>query len=69
MGAARERDSTDRSGEKQTHGLTVDEDYDADMAATDRRETESGIEIEPVYTAADAPAEREPPGVPAGTER
>src|SRR5262249_48692834 len=34
------------------------------MAATERRETESGIEIEPVYTAADAPAERERPGVP-----
>ena len=34
------------------------------MAATDRRETESGIEIEPVYTAADAPRELEPPGEP-----
>jgi methylmalonyl-CoA mutase N-terminal domain/subunit len=32
------------------------------MAATDRRETESGIEVKPVYTAADAPAELEPPG-------
>jgi methylmalonyl-CoA mutase N-terminal domain/subunit len=28
----------------------------------DRRETESGIEVKPVYTAADAPAERELPG-------
>jgi methylmalonyl-CoA mutase N-terminal domain/subunit len=62
VGAARERDSTDRSGEKQTHGLTVDEDYDADMAATDRRETESAIEIKPVYTAADATSEPPPPG-------
>jgi methylmalonyl-CoA mutase N-terminal domain/subunit len=34
------------------------------VAATDRRETESGIEIEPVYRAEDAPPEREPPGVP-----
>ncbi len=34
------------------------------MAATDRRETESGIEIEPVYTAADAPRELEAPGEP-----
>jgi methylmalonyl-CoA mutase N-terminal domain/subunit len=34
------------------------------MAATDRRETESGIEIQAVYTADDAPAEREAPGVP-----
>jgi methylmalonyl-CoA mutase N-terminal domain/subunit len=33
-----------------------------DMAATDRRETDSGIEIKPVYTAADAPAELELPG-------
>jgi methylmalonyl-CoA mutase, N-terminal domain len=32
------------------------------VAATDRRDNESGIEIKPVYTAADAPAEREPPG-------
>ncbi len=33
------------------------------MAATeDSRETESGIEIKPVYTAADAPPERELPG-------
>jgi methylmalonyl-CoA mutase, N-terminal domain len=32
------------------------------MAATDRRENESGIEIKPVYTAADAPAELELPG-------
>ncbi|HSP71720.1 MAG TPA: methylmalonyl-CoA mutase family protein, partial [Gaiellaceae bacterium] len=33
------------------------------MAATDRRETESGIEIKPVYTAEDvAGLEREPPG-------
>jgi methylmalonyl-CoA mutase N-terminal domain/subunit len=29
----------------------------------DGRETESGIEVKPAYTAADAPAEREPPGV------
>jgi methylmalonyl-CoA mutase N-terminal domain/subunit len=34
------------------------------MAATDRRETESGIEVKPVYTAADAPPERELPGEP-----
>jgi methylmalonyl-CoA mutase N-terminal domain/subunit len=32
------------------------------MAATDDRRTESGIEIKPVYTAADAPAALEPPG-------
>jgi methylmalonyl-CoA mutase N-terminal domain/subunit len=32
------------------------------MATTDRRETESGIEVEPVYTAADAAAELELPG-------
>ncbi len=32
------------------------------MATTDRRETESGIEVKPVYTAADAPREPEPPG-------
>jgi methylmalonyl-CoA mutase, N-terminal domain len=32
------------------------------MATTDRRETESGIEVKPVYTAADAPGELEPPG-------
>ena len=32
------------------------------MAATDDRRTESGIEIKPVYTAADAPAPLEPPG-------
>src|SRR5437870_13509238 len=32
------------------------------MATTDRRETDSGIEIRPVYTADDAPAEREAPG-------
>ena len=33
------------------------------MAATDRRETESGIEVKPVYTAADVRAdELEPPG-------
>jgi methylmalonyl-CoA mutase, N-terminal domain len=34
------------------------------VAAIDRRETESGIEIKPVYTADDAPRELEPPGVP-----
>jgi methylmalonyl-CoA mutase N-terminal domain/subunit len=34
------------------------------VTATDRRETESGIEIKPVYTAADAPRELEPPGAP-----
>ena len=34
------------------------------MAITDRRETESGIEIKPVYTASDAPGELELPGVP-----
>ncbi|HEX6762358.1 MAG TPA: methylmalonyl-CoA mutase family protein, partial [Gaiellaceae bacterium] len=32
------------------------------MAATDRRETESGIEVKPVYTAADATTPLEPPG-------
>ena len=32
------------------------------MASTDRRETDSGIEIKPVYTANDAPDERELPG-------
>src|SRR5438874_7832443 len=32
------------------------------MAATDRRENESGIEIKPVYTADDAPSELELPG-------
>src|SRR5213596_4099951 len=32
------------------------------MATTDRRETDSGIEIRPVYTADDAPTERESPG-------
>jgi methylmalonyl-CoA mutase N-terminal domain/subunit len=32
------------------------------MAATDRHETESGIEVKPVYTADDAPRELEPPG-------
>src|SRR5216117_2254097 len=32
------------------------------MATTDRRETDSGIEIEPVYTADDAPNELELPG-------
>src|SRR5438128_2032031 len=32
------------------------------MATTDRRETDSGIEIRPVYSPDDAPAGREPPG-------
>jgi methylmalonyl-CoA mutase N-terminal domain/subunit len=32
------------------------------MAATDDRSTESGIEVKPVYTAADAPRPLEPPG-------
>jgi methylmalonyl-CoA mutase, N-terminal domain len=32
------------------------------VASTDRPETESGIELKPVYTAADAPAELELPG-------
>src|SRR5262252_2756480 len=32
------------------------------MAATDDRRTESGIEVKPVYRAADAPGELEPPG-------
>jgi methylmalonyl-CoA mutase, N-terminal domain len=32
------------------------------MAATDRRETESGIEVKAVYTAEDGPAALEPPG-------
>jgi len=34
------------------------------VTAVDRRETESGIEVEPVYTPADAPGAPEPPGVP-----
>jgi methylmalonyl-CoA mutase, N-terminal domain len=32
------------------------------MATTDRRETDSGIEVKPVYSADDAPADLEPPG-------
>ena len=32
------------------------------MAKTERRETDSGIEIKPVYDADDAPGELEPPG-------
>src|SRR5438874_3338551 len=32
------------------------------MATTDRRETDSGIEIRPVYSADDVPSEPEPPG-------
>ena len=32
------------------------------MAAIDRRTTESGIEVKPVYVAADAPTPREGPG-------
>ncbi len=32
------------------------------MAATDRRTTESGIEVKPVYASADAPTPIEPPG-------
>jgi methylmalonyl-CoA mutase, N-terminal domain len=32
------------------------------MATTDRRETDSGIEVKPVYTAEDAERELEPPG-------
>src|SRR5438093_307945 len=32
------------------------------MASTDDRRTESGIEVKPVYAAADAPRELEPPG-------
>src|SRR5947207_2159706 len=32
------------------------------MATTDRRETDSGIELRPVYTAGDAPGELEAPG-------
>ena len=32
------------------------------MAATDRRETESGIEVKPAYTADDARTPLEPPG-------
>ena len=32
------------------------------MASTDRRETESGIEVKPLYTADDAPRGLEPPG-------
>ena len=35
------------------------------MAAVDRRETESGIEIKPLYTTEDAPREPEPPGIAA----
>src|SRR3954465_1260716 len=36
--------------------------YDCPMAATDRRETDAGIEIKPVYTADDAETELEAPG-------
>jgi methylmalonyl-CoA mutase N-terminal domain/subunit len=32
------------------------------VTSVERRETESGIEVKPVYAAGDAPAEREPPG-------
>ena len=32
------------------------------MAATDDRSTESGIDLKPVYSAADAPRELEAPG-------
>ena len=32
------------------------------MAATEGRETDSGIEVKPVYTAEDAERELEPPG-------
>ncbi|TML51380.1 MAG: methylmalonyl-CoA mutase, partial [Actinobacteria bacterium] len=32
------------------------------MATTDRRETDAGIEIKPIYDAGDAPAELEQPG-------
>jgi methylmalonyl-CoA mutase N-terminal domain/subunit len=34
------------------------------VTSVDRRETESGIEIKPVYSARDAPRELEPPGEP-----
>jgi methylmalonyl-CoA mutase N-terminal domain/subunit len=34
------------------------------VTGVERRETESGIEVKPVYTADDAPAGREPPGEP-----
>src|ERR1700741_2119533 len=34
------------------------------MATTDRRETDSGIEIKPVYTSDDPPAHPGPPGEP-----
>src|SRR5712692_7593465 len=36
--------------------------YDASVATTDRRETDSGIELKPVYTADDAPEDLELPG-------
>ena len=36
--------------------------YDSPMATTDRRETDSGIEVKPVYSADDAPDGLEPPG-------
>src|SRR5437870_3239123 len=36
--------------------------YDGSVATTDRRETDSGIEIEPVYTADDAERDLELPG-------
>jgi methylmalonyl-CoA mutase, N-terminal domain len=36
--------------------------YDSIMATTDRRETDSGIELKPVYSADDAPGELEAPG-------
>src|SRR3954468_24215962 len=40
-----------------TDGRTI-----AAMAAAEDEKSESGIELKPVYTAADAPAEREQPG-------
>src|SRR5207248_4529903 len=38
------------------------EAYDAAMAITDRRETDSGIEVKPVYSAEDAESELDLPG-------
>jgi methylmalonyl-CoA mutase N-terminal domain/subunit len=47
-----------------TTGSPARHPYDADVATTDRRLTDSGIQVKPVYTADDLPfAELEPPGV------
>ena len=50
-----------RPARSRCHPVVVDP-YDLCVAATGDRRTESGIEVKPVYTAADAPRELEPPG-------